>query len=123
MPLKYVLYSLVCFSFTQVQTFSHLTFPFIFLNPRPYTQRESALEGAEQRHGGFSIDQRHGGFSIDQRHGGVSIDQRHGGIGMDQRHGGVGMDQCGEGLAQEPLALVEGKLEGLGVSTLVWPSS
>ena len=59
----------------------------------------------------------------EQRHGGFSIDQRHGGFGMDQRHGDVSMDQCGEGLAQEPLALVEGKLEGLGVSTLVWPSS
>ena len=68
-------------------------------------------------------EQRHGGFSIDQRHGGVGMDQRPGGVGMDQRHGDVSMDQCGEGLAQEPLALVEGKLEGLGVSTLVWPSS
>ena len=77
----------------------------------------------EQRHGGFSIDQRHGGFGMDQRQGGVGMDQRHGGVGMDQRHGDVSMDQCGEGLAQEPLALVEGKLEGLGVSTLVWPSS
>ena len=77
----------------------------------------------EQRHGGFSIDQRHGGFGMDQRRGGFGMDQRHGGVGMDQRHGDVSMDQCGEGLAQEPLALVEGKLEGLGVSTLVWPSS
>ena len=79
--------------------------------------------GIDQRHGGFGMDQRHGGFGMDQRHGGVGMDQRHGGVGMDQRHGDVSMDQCGEGLAQEPLALVEGKLEGLGVSTLVWPSS